>query len=321
MNSITYEIQEDILSDTTLVGLLVRAEDAVARLDERARLSPLCEGWRQRLLYNEACACLDAERELVHLEDLVLLDGRAFNGAMSPALSRAWQVLAVWRRAGRGDAQRLLSLPRPGEDGAKPDLTAAAEADRPDFFFDSDRGSDERLAIWRRILARSRDLPPLLAAGVVWDAWLVLAPEERGAWRAPLIASLVLKARGKTQSLLLPIDTGRRHARARHVDDYSFTARMAGFLEWCIVAAEQAGKELDRLALVQEMLSRKLEGRRRHSRLPRLIDLLLSRPLISIPMAAKALSCSPQAVAGMLANLGSLPREMSERKRYRVWAV
>jgi hypothetical protein len=38
-------------------------------------------------------------------------------------------------------------------------------------------------------------------------------------------------------------------------------------------------------------------------------------------MAAKALACSPQAVRQMLGMLGSLPREMTGRKRYRVWSV
>ena len=35
---------------------LIRAEDAVARLDERLRRTPLASAWAQRLLYGEACA-------------------------------------------------------------------------------------------------------------------------------------------------------------------------------------------------------------------------------------------------------------------------
>lgn len=325
MNSITYALPEKIVTSPDLTSLLVRAEDAVARLDERARSSKLRDGWQQRLLFGEACACLDAERELVHLEDLVLLDGRAFDGAASPALSRAWHVLGVWRKAARGDAARLLALPRPGEEDAMREavheVVRETRQEVPDYFFEADRKSAERLAAWRRVLKGSRVLPPLVAAAVVWDAWLVLDPEERGAWRAPLIASLVLKARDKTRSLLLPIDSGRRHGKARPLDGREFSGRVAGFLEWCISAADRSAKEMDRLALVHEMLSRKLEGRRKNSRLGALIDLLMSRPLISIPLAAKALSCSPQAVAGMLDQLGSVPREMSGRKRYRVWSV
>ena len=49
-------------------------------------------GFAERLLYSEACATLHAERPLVHLEDLVLLDGSAFSGLMTPELSSAWRL-------------------------------------------------------------------------------------------------------------------------------------------------------------------------------------------------------------------------------------
>ena len=69
------------------------------------------------------------------------------------------------------------------------------------------------------------------------------------------------------------------------------------------------------------MLRAKTRNRRRSSRLPGLVELFLSRPLVSIPMAAKALKVSNQAVAAMLPQLGSLPRELSGRERYRVWGI
>src|SRR4051812_47549296 len=53
---------------------LERAEDAVARLDERVRHHPLAEGWAERAHFAEACAALWLEGDLVHLEDLVLRD-------------------------------------------------------------------------------------------------------------------------------------------------------------------------------------------------------------------------------------------------------
>ena len=53
-------------------------------------------------------------------------------------------------------------------------------------------------------------MPPLLAAAIAWDAWLSLEPDQRGAWQAPLIAALVLKARAKTRHILQPLNTGQR---------------------------------------------------------------------------------------------------------------
>jgi hypothetical protein len=76
VQSASYEIPENLLSGP-LVDPLLRAEDALASLDERARSSALREGWQARLLYGEACASRLAEGELVHLEDLVLLDNGA----------------------------------------------------------------------------------------------------------------------------------------------------------------------------------------------------------------------------------------------------
>ncbi|WP_245524278.1 helix-turn-helix domain-containing protein [Methylobacterium nonmethylotrophicum] len=61
-------------------------------------------------------------------------------------------------------------------------------------------------------------------------------------------------------------------------------------------------------------------GRRRTSRLPQLVDLFVGTPLVTVASAARALSVSPQAVEGMLAELGpARPRELTERRRYRAW--
>lgn len=307
------------------MGPLVRAEDALARLDERARLSPLREGWMARLAFGEACANRLAEGELVHLEDLVLADGDAMQGAGSAELSAARQTLLVLRRAAAADPVALLALPRPGE--AETEIAHVGEAARryrqgvPDYFYDTDRDEAARLAGWRRVLREAERLPPLLAAAIAWDSWLVLEPEQRGSWRAPLIAALVLRKLGKTREFLLPIDTGRRHAKYRRHPLHGYEARMVGFLEWTLAAADRARKDLDALGLAALAMERHLEGRRRNSRLPALVQLFLSRPLVSIPMAAKALNVSQQAVDVMIRQLGSTPRELTGRGRYRVWGV
>jgi Mn-dependent DtxR family transcriptional regulator len=72
------------------------------------------------------------------------------------------------------------------------------------------------------------------------------------------------------------------------------------------------------LSLAQERLGLKLKARRSTSRLPDLVSLILSRPLITTTMAAKELKVSPQAVEGMLKELGGL-RELTGRRRCRPW--
>ena len=53
---------------------LARAEDALARLDERLRTSPIRDGWISRTHFADAAAALWIEGQLVHIEDLVLHD-------------------------------------------------------------------------------------------------------------------------------------------------------------------------------------------------------------------------------------------------------
>jgi hypothetical protein len=77
---------------------LGRAEDALARLDERLSRSPVREGWIARTHLTEACAALWLEGELVHLEDLVLHDVGMDVRVPTHALIRAHAILRARRR-------------------------------------------------------------------------------------------------------------------------------------------------------------------------------------------------------------------------------
>jgi hypothetical protein len=55
---------------------------------------------------------------------------------------------------------------------------------------------------------------------------------------------------------------------------------------------------------------------------PGLVELFLSRPLVTVPLGAKLLKVTPKAVDLMLAQLGgALPRELTGRTRYRAWGI
>ena len=101
----------------------------------------------------------------------------------------------------------------------------------------------------------------------------------------------------------------------------NLAARIGVFLDWAITAADHANKELDKPVLAERLMQSSLKERRKNSRLPQLVDLLLAKPVISVPMAAKILKVSNQAVDAMLKELGSIPRELSGRGRYRVWGI
>jgi hypothetical protein len=87
-------------------------------------------------------------------------------------------------------------------------------------------------------------------------------------------------------------------------------------------ALSLAHKDLDRLILARELMSRVTRECRSNSKLPGLVELFLSRPLVTGPLAAKLLQVTPKAVDLMLAQLGgALPRELSGRTRYRAWGI
>ena len=92
-----------------LAAPLAQAEDALARLDERLRTSPVREGWISRTHFTEGCAALWLEGELVHLEDLVLHDAGMDVSAPTHALIRAHAVLSARRRIAAEPADWALS--------------------------------------------------------------------------------------------------------------------------------------------------------------------------------------------------------------------
>jgi hypothetical protein len=79
------------------LGALAAAEDALARLDERIRSSPIAAGFVSRTHFQDACASLWLAGELVSLEDLVLHDARMDIHAPTHALTRAQAVLRARR--------------------------------------------------------------------------------------------------------------------------------------------------------------------------------------------------------------------------------
>ncbi len=91
------------------LGVLATTEDALARLDERVRSSPIAEGFVSRTHFQDACASLWLTGELVSLEDLVLHDARMDIHAPTHALTRAQAVLRARRRIAGAPSEWALS--------------------------------------------------------------------------------------------------------------------------------------------------------------------------------------------------------------------
>ena len=156
------------------LGALAAAEDALARLDERIRASPIAEGFVSRTHFHDTCACLWLAGDLVSLEDLVLHDARMDVHAPTHALTRAQMVLRARRRiAGAAPEWALspdgLKALRGDGDGGAGEAVRAGEGDSPED--DEAPGSPGdagllkgELAVIERALNRSTNI---LASGAI----------------------------------------------------------------------------------------------------------------------------------------------------------
>lgn len=185
--------------------------------------------------------------------------------------------------------------------------------------YDPDWDEDARLKRWFEVCDKTRHLAPLLAAALIWDAWEDIEPLQHQHWLGPMLVSAMLRERGKTRTHLTAFNAGlrniprdRRRARDR-------TTRLLAFLEAIKASSIANIKEIERLSLARVQMERKLKDRRSTSNLPGMIDLILSRPMVSTALIAKELKISQRGALNLVAELGL--REMTGRGRYRAWGI
>ena len=98
-----------LLSFDRLVASFEEASDALARLDERLRISPVAEAFTLRAHFRDAHAALWRQGEFVQIEDLVLHDANTDARSPTHELVRAHHVLMTRRRIAERKADWALS--------------------------------------------------------------------------------------------------------------------------------------------------------------------------------------------------------------------
>lgn len=184
---------------------------------------------------------------------------------------------------------------------------------------DPEWDEDDRLLQWRQVMKGIEDLPAAVAAAILYDAWETLQPMQNQHWLGGHLVSAYLRGRGKVVSHLPAFHVGlkaipreRRRSRQRH-------DRLLAFLDAMSAAADAGMKEISRLLQARQQMERHLRDRRSSSSLPATIELVLSRPVISAGMIAKAAKVTQRGALNLIGELGV--REITGRGRYRAWGI
>lgn len=304
-----------------IAGPLSRASDALARLDERLRASSLAEGWGTRTDFREAQAALWIDGILVSIEDLVLHDAGMDVRIPTPELTRSVMALGLRRRIWRGKRDWPGS-----EEGLNSILGSSAEATTQrevDDWFSPKIDHRDKMTEWRELLGKARSLTPLVGAALALDAWRRNYPSERTPWAGSMIIASYLRETGATANFLPLINIGLREGeyQKQRNRESSQTDRVIWILEAFEASATYGMTEHDHMVLARDTLSTKLKERRTSSRMPDLVELVLSHPIVTVPLVAKKLRISPQAAQVLIDDCGTLLREVTGRKRYRAWSI
>jgi hypothetical protein len=220
------------------------------------------------------------------------------------------------------DIDAVLERSRTVLDDAVSNRPLVRIRERHELIYAPEWDEGARLAQWRAIYEETEDLPPLIGAALAYDAWLSIQPLQIDHGLSRLIAAAILRERGKTRHHLFAMNIGMRNALYRLRQTDGIGRRVGGFLEAVETGARRGFEDLQKIVLARDVMIRRCEGRRKSSNLPKLVALFVKKPLVSIPMAAKALKVSPQAIEGMLRELGgALPRELTGRGRFRAWGI
>lgn len=199
----------------------------------------------------------------------------------------------------------------------KPAISPAPERDP--VIYDADWDEDERLEEWRSVFGATEGLPPVLRAAMLLDAWNELQVLQHRPELGRQLVCAFLRGQGIVASHLLALNTGLKTVRIEKRRAPDRLTRVLAILEGMEAAGSFGLKEHDRLMISKAHLDRRIASKRGHSRLPQLVELVISRPVVSANLIAAELEMTSQGALLLTKQLGL--REMTGRGRYRAWGI
>ena len=304
------------------------AENRLACLEHDLAAHPLRPSWICRSDFQEAAAVASLRGSDVAMEDLVLTDAGAAPKDPTAAWFMARALLSLRRHISRAGPAKVLTV-----DGILEleirlgsALTAAGTAAAPATALSARRQRVER---WLSVVEDLRATPPLPAAAIAFRVWRRIAPlasynDEIGL----LLASVMLWHRGKTKGLVacpaLGFQTAGLAVRNGDLDDRTTLGSWITLFCRAITASAAAGQNsLQQMTQGHAHAARLLAGHRPHSRLPRLVSLFLTYPVITNRFIKERLELTAQGAGWRIKELmhGSVIVETTGRLRNRVYRL
>jgi len=321
-----------------VAGELVHVEDLVlhdAHMDSRApsheltiahsilrtrrRIETADPGWALSPtgLSVLTASSLEGQERTPETGNLVAVDNRSDDeDDAAPLAAEIAELDALLARS-----QRLLD--RHAGKSVADEATGAIPSQREDdplgLFGDDEWNEEERLQEWCGLIPLVEELPPSLAAAILFDAWERIEPLRRQHWLGGLLIAGSLRVRGKVASHLFSFHTGLKQIRHERRRSRDRGTRLQAFLDAMRESAATGLKEIDRLSLARTQMELRFRGRRSNSSLPQLADFILSRPMVSAAMIARELGVTQRGALNLINEIGT--REITGRGRYRAWGI